>query len=297
VLTVHAVAFGPNDELVINYAIDTGHERQMLIELGPGQSLDAETGHLLPTYIGGYSFSDVQMTVTPQQQVVICEGYDRGSIGVNDFLNVITRFDLNGQVDRGYGRFGVVYESGQRVAFGADGSVVVARHNPQGDFALQKLAGGAGRELTDCQISFNNRRITVTGTSAGDLVDVALRDATQRLVVRAGTQTQSFPLAKVHSITMTTGAGADDISVADDVTIPTNIDAGAGSDTVQGGGGNDTIRGGPGDDSLAGNAGNNVLFGQGGDDQLTGGPASDTLIGGLGTDALNGGGGDDLIKA
>ncbi len=77
------------------------------------------------------------------------------------------------------------------------------------------------------------------------------------------------------------------------------IDAGAGNDTVQGSQGNDVILGGAGNDALYGNGGNDVLNGGTGNDSLFGNDGDDLFIyrQGDGSDRFNGGNGADIVDA
>jgi Ca2+-binding RTX toxin-like protein len=76
-------------------------------------------------------------------------------------------------------------------------------------------------------------------------------------------------------IRIKTGGGDDNIRVDPDLTLPVEIDAGPGNDTLRGGAGDDLLEGGKGDD---------ILLGGKGDDHLIGGPGADDLDGGAGTD-------------
>ncbi len=75
-----------------------------------------------------------------------------------------------------------------------------------------------------------------------------------------------------------------------------DLDAGAGRDTVYGGPGNDTIVGDDGEDSLIGNAGDDNIWGGQGNDYLGGGMDNDLLVGGTEHDSLVGGAGDDALQ-
>ena len=79
--------------------------------------------------------------------------------------------------------------------------------------------------------------------------------------------------------------------------LPSEVDAGAGNDSVTGGFGDDVIRGDVGDDKLDGNTGNDTLISAGGNDTLTGGAGDDSLQSGDGNDTLDGGDGNDTLTA
>jgi Ca2+-binding RTX toxin-like protein len=99
------------------------------------------------------------------------------------------------------------------------------------------------------------------------------------------------------------GHGPDTITVNSNVTIPTTLIGGRGSDVLTGGGGNDTIWGActtPFDsqcygysDTLDGGNGNDTLHG--GDETPVFGAAQDVLHGGNGDDTLDGGAGGDQL--
>ena len=104
--------------------------------------------------------------------------------------------------------------------------------------------------------------------------------------------------------TISTGNGADYLTVEGDITGSTismgrgddTVDlfgsgesltyAGGGDDSVTGGDGNDTIYGDKGHDTLSGNAGNDTIYGGNGDDLIDGGTGIDVLYGGCGSDTF-----------
>lgn len=102
-------------------------------------------------------------------------------------------------------------------------------------------------------------------------------------------------------VTVKTGKGNDDITVSQDLKIPTQLEGGPGIDWIQGGGGNDVIWGGCSSDptcngfadTLHGGGGNDGLHGGGAVDYLAGDAGNDWLDGGLSYDNLNGGSGKD----
>jgi uncharacterized delta-60 repeat protein len=135
---------------------------------------------------------------------------------------------------------------------------------------------------------------TVVVTASGSSVSVTLD------MVSYG----SFTLNLTDIINITTGGGADNISLASSVTFATSISSGAGNDTIQGGAGadnidagddNDVVGGGSGDDYISGGAGLDIIGGQNGNDIVLGGGGSDALSGGNGRDVLVGGASIDVI--
>ena len=112
-------------------------------------------------------------------------------------------------------------------------------------------------------------------------------------------------LSSITNIVVDAQGGDDFVTIDDQLSISTDIQGGAGDDTilggagvdvVDGGTGNDTIYGGIGNDVLMGGSGNDQLFGQEDDDSLSGGDGNDQLDGGPGNDQLDGGDGDDSLQ-
>jgi Ca2+-binding RTX toxin-like protein len=107
-----------------------------------------------------------------------------------------------------------------------------------------------------------------------------------------------------QKVSVRMGGGNDTLIVKPDVTVPTELEGGPGTDVIYGGGGNDVIWGGcnPNDlcntdyspNSLHGGEGDDVLHGAASYDYLYGEAGNDLLDGGLGYDQLYGGDGQDL---
>jgi hypothetical protein len=97
---------------------------------------------------------------------------------------------------------------------------------------------------------------------------------------------KTFALKDIKRIQIDAGEGNDFVAISSRLRVDAFVDAGAGSDTVEGGAGNDTLQGGDDLDYMLGFGGNDLLEGGGGDDRLTGVGGSDTLLGGLGDDRL-----------
>jgi hypothetical protein len=91
--------------------------------------------------------------------------------------------------------------------------------------------------------------------------------------------------------------GDGDDSFINSAGLGSEVDAGAGNDTVTGGFGDDVIRGDVGNDKLDGNTGNDTLIAGDGNDKLTGAAGDDSLQAGDGNDKLDGGDGNDTLTA
>ena len=91
------------------------------------------------------------------------------------------------------------------------------------------------------------------------------------------------------------GDGDDSLTVS--AGLASEIEGGAGNDTIVGGFGDDIIRGGDGADGLDGNTGNDSLISGAGDDFLSGGAGDDNVQSGDGKDVLNGNEGNDTLTA
>jgi Ca2+-binding RTX toxin-like protein len=92
------------------------------------------------------------------------------------------------------------------------------------------------------------------------------------------------------------GAGDDNVTVAQAISIAVTMRGGAGNDTLLGGSGPDKLLGGEGRDRLVGGRGDDALFGGTGADVLIGGPGNDVLRGGPGADVLRAGSGENNVR-
>ena len=92
-------------------------------------------------------------------------------------------------------------------------------------------------------------------------------------------------------------SGDDKITVDSDVKISTELQGGAGNDSISGGGGPDLIRGGctQADPNYPCSGYFDVLMGNSGYDEIHGGPGWDVIHGGLNDDTVDGGPGDDSV--
>ena len=104
----------------------------------------------------------------------------------------------------------------------------------------------------------------------------------------SGTATLTMGAALVGGTTNTVTGSANDDTLVGDANDTTNIDGGAGDDSITGGTDAETIQGGAGDDSIGGGGGADTINGGDGDDTIT--------IAGT-TESVHGDAGDDTIIA
>jgi Ca2+-binding RTX toxin-like protein len=176
-------------------------------------------------------------------------------------------------------------------------------------------------EATATSVLVDGDHAVINTGYGDDRVRISADPATGEQVVEVNGVTHRFP--STAQLTVRTGEGNDEITVApgtsvrltllgsagDDVirggagdetilghTGDDRIYAGAGNDRVSGGAHNDYIDGGRGDDILSGGEGYDVVYGLSGDDHISGGAGRDYLEGGTGRDTVDGGVGDDVIS-
>ena len=135
----------------------------------------------------------------------------------------------------------------------------------------------------------------VAGTSQGDQINVS-RLATGQIRVMVGNR-RLGDYSTVTRILVEAGAGNDRVAVSSNVTIPVELDGGAGNDTLNGGSANDLLWGESGNDSLIGGNGDDILIGGDGNDTINGMNGNDSLFGNAGSDSLRGGNDQDTIHA
>lgn len=172
-----------------------------------------------------------------------------------------------------------------------------------GTFAVQAEDALAAKTV---QATLDGQVLTVTGTSAGDILSVRLRAGDPQVIeVDAGmdgTADFDFPRAQVSGIVINGAAGNDEI-VIDDAngaftdSIPTTINGASGADVIYGGAGGEVINGGPDGDVIYGNGGADELAGDAGDDLVFGGDGGDRIAwsNGDGTDVNEGEAGVDVV--
>lgn len=146
--------------------------------------------------------------------------------------------------------------------------------------------GGTDAESTNVFITgvgVHGNELVVIGTNGDDQITIAQQSGNQLVVygdyLPDSGHHRTVDATSVDLIRVQLLDGDDNLSIANNVTIPTFIDAGSGDDNVWGGGGSNLVLGGAGNDSIFGSLGRDIL------------------IGGVGSDILNGGGGEDLLIA
>ncbi|MGA2582986.1 MAG: hypothetical protein ABSG31_06890 [Tepidisphaeraceae bacterium] len=122
---------------------------------------------------------------------------------------------------------------------------------------------------------------SVMGTTGADTITGSMSGSTITIVTD-NTTTNTFTAYSGTSIYINGENGADSISLASSVTVPSVLFGWGGADTISGGAGNDFIDGGINADSIAGNAGNDFLAGGAGSDTIGGAGGNDTVVAGLG---------------
>ena len=153
-----------------------------------------------------------------------------------------------------------------------------------------------GRSLNPWIAVLRPGQLTVSGGAGSDNVFVTRLSATQwRVTINGvnttvdlnanGLTTLNMFDAAIGRVNVLGQGGNDSLVVDSNMTAPSFMDGGTGSDTMFGGSGDDTMNGG---------TGNDRLFGRGGDDRLSGNDGADRLEGGSGDDRLDGG--DDFDR-
>lgn len=133
----------------------------------------------------------------------------------------------------------------------------------------------------------------VTSLTTGEGADTLSLSGEDDTVTNAGAGNDTITAGAGNDTITNAGAGNDTIDLGDGN--DTVTDAGDGNDSITGGAGNDNVTAGAGDDTLDGGDGNDVLNGGAGNDSLVGGAGNDNLDDGAGNDVVLGGDGVDTI--
>lgn len=124
--------------------------------------------------------------------------------------------------------------------------------------------------------------LLILGTGSNDVIQVLTTSIAGRLQVKVNNRIAGA-FSPTGRIIISGYAGNDTITLDSRITLPAELDGGAGNDTLTGASGNDIILGGAGDDSLNGSGGRDILIGGSGRDRANGGSGEDILIGGTTT--------------
>jgi len=173
--------------------------------------------------------------------------------------------------------------------------------------AAKSLATADFSGMTAEEISFSASASTVAMTFKGGNAQVsALTTGAGADTITLAGQDDTVTNSGKGNDTITAGAGNDTITAAGDGADHIDLgdgddtvtDAGKGNDTVLGGAGNDTVTAaGEGDDHLDMGAGNDTVTDAGaGNDTLLGGAGNDSLTAGAGNDSVDGGAGNDTLS-
>lgn len=155
-------------------------------------------------------------------------------------------------------------------------------------------------------VSLHQGVLTVAADShTASKLEVTLSNDGKQITGYATGAKQTVEASAVKKVIIIGSTGADRIYIDPKLTLPTEISAGAGNDTIYGssgkdvidaGPGNDLVYGGNGDDQISGGEGNDTIYGGAGNDNIDGGAGNDQLYGNEGNDTIGGGAGNDLIR-
>jgi len=147
-------------------------------------------------------------------------------------------------------------------------------------------------DLTTLTVT-GNKDVTVTaGSKDKALATVTATDFTGTnftVTATASDVAMTVAAAGAYKATVTTGDGADKVTVGDGGTLEQNI--------VTTGKGNDTITSGSGADTISASAGNNTIDSGAGDDGITTGIGADTITSGAGNDTIDASSGANKVTA
>ncbi len=154
---------------------------------------------------------------------------------------------------------------------------------------------GDGNDLNDGGDGVDESLVTA-GTADDDMTVTAPTPG--RVLFHRNNAAFSVDMGTVEKLSITSFSGNDKLVTDPGITLPMNIDAGSGDDTITTGDGADVISGGDGNDTLNGAGGGDRIVGDRGNDTANGGAGDDTLVwnNGDGSDVMNGDDGIDRIE-
>jgi Ca2+-binding RTX toxin-like protein len=209
---------------------------------------------------------------------------------------------------RGLTLAAVDYETLNIVSTGTDGNSVTLNDTDASYLATgateiaartAALAAKTVTDLTTVNIT-GNKNLTVTDSAestavttvnaadfTGATLNVNFNDSNAAITATANTGT---------SATITTGDGADTVTVGNGGTALTNnITTGKGNDTITSGAGADTINAGAGANKITSGDGDDILTGGDGADTIDGGEGNDNITSAKGADSITAGAGNDTV--
>lgn len=205
----------------------------------------------------------------------------------------------NGGRDRFYGEFDNDYFDGSdkiNYAYGGPGTDTALNASYIRD--VENYVGSKTAAASSGTFRLSGSVLTVTGLqNQSNVFNVSYNSSNTYLNITVGSATQSYRIGSISQIRIIGGSKNDLVQVSSSVTLPFNIDVGAGNDTVYAGSGNDTIIGGDGNDRISGGKGHDLISGSNGDDTLIGDDGNDSILGAAGNDRIYGLGGRDAIDA
>jgi len=152
-------------------------------------------------------------------------------------------------------------------------SLVVSLANTQ----TGVCCSGTGTALVVGSLTVNDR-IHVNPIGNDGTLQVTITNRTNDTVVYQ--QAFAAPSGGFAQIVIFGQIADDYIQIADSISVPACVHAGAGNDNIKGGSGNDILQGGDGDDLIIGGNGRDLLIGGFGADRIVGNAADDILIAG-----------------
>jgi len=161
------------------------------------------------------------------------------------------------------------------------------------------IEGLESRRLLSATLSAKGT-LMAEGTAGNDVIVIA-RDVRRhsKIMVTINGTPQKFAAAAVKRIEMYGEAGADRLTLDDDLGVISargaSLSGGDGNDTLLGGLAAASFDGGNGDDSIAGSSKGDLILGGGGNDTIVGGKGADRVFGEGGADVIYGSAGDDYL--
>jgi Ca2+-binding RTX toxin-like protein len=193
----------------------------------------------------------------------------------------VDNIDGGGGDDRITGGQGGADGASEPIA-GGDGNDVMIWNNGEG---FDRNDGGAGAD-----------EVLITNGAADDQMSVNANGP--GFLFERTNNRFTVDMVNDEKLTITSFAGNDVLTTGAGVTLPMDVDAGPGADTITTGDGADVINGGDDVDVLNGGAGGDRIVGQRGNDTMNGNAGDDTLawFNGDGNDQMNGEDGLDRIE-